>query len=50
MTKLLFNVAPNDPLTLTGVALLLAATSICASWIPARKASRADPAAALRTD
>jgi len=50
MTKLLFNVAPNDPLTLAGVALLLAATSICASWIPARKASRADPAAALRAD
>jgi ABC-type antimicrobial peptide transport system permease subunit len=50
MTKLLFNVSPNDPLTLAGVALLLAATSICASWIPARKASRADPAAALRAD
>lgn len=50
MTKLLFNVAPDDPLTLGGVALLLAATSIFAAWIPALKASRADPATALRTD
>ena len=50
MTKLLFNVAPNDPLTMVGVALLLAATSICAAWIPALKASRADPSVALRAD
>ena len=50
MTTLLFNVAPNDPLTMVGVALLLAATSICAAWIPALKASRADPSVALRAD
>jgi predicted permease len=50
MTKLLFNVAPNDPATLLGVAILLAATSIAAAWIPALKASRADPAVALRAD
>jgi predicted permease len=50
MTKLLFNVAPNDPLTIAAVALLLAATSICAAWIPALKASRADPSVALRAD
>jgi predicted permease len=50
MTKLLFNVAPNDPLTIAGVASLLAATSICAAWIPALKASRADPSVALRAD
>jgi len=47
---LLFNVAPNDPLTMVGVALILAATSICAAWIPALKASRADPSVALRAD
>ena len=50
MTKLLFNVAPNDPGTLVGVALLLAVTSVLASWIPALKASRADPSVALRAD
>ena len=50
MRALLFNVAPNDPLTLTAVALLLAGTSALAAWIPALKASRADPANALRAD
>lgn len=50
MTKLLFNVAPNDPITLVGVAGMLAATGVLASWIPAVKASRADPSAALRED
>lgn len=50
MTALLFHVAPNDPATLMGVAGLLAVTSVAAAWIPARKASRADPAIALRSD
>jgi putative ABC transport system permease protein len=50
MTKLLFNVAPNDPATLAGVALILTGTSVVASWLPAVKASRADPAVALRSD
>jgi predicted permease len=50
LTKLLFNVAPNDPVTLIGVATILAATGVLASWIPAVKASRADPSMALRED
>jgi ABC-type antimicrobial peptide transport system permease subunit len=50
MTKLLFNVAPNDPLTLIGVSVLLAATSILAALLPARRAARVDPAIALRAD
>jgi putative ABC transport system permease protein len=50
MAKLLFNVAPNDPATLVGVTLLLAATSALAAWLPAVNASRADPASALRAD
>ncbi|HEU4787026.1 MAG TPA: FtsX-like permease family protein, partial [Gemmatimonadaceae bacterium] len=50
LTKLLFGVAPNDPLTLTLVALLLAGTSIAAAWLPASRASRADPMEALRAD
>jgi len=50
MTKLLFNVQPNDPATLAAVALLLATTSIIAAWLPARRASRADPASALRAE
>jgi len=50
MANLLFGVAPNDPLTLVSVALLLAATSVVAAWIPAQNASRADPSSALRAD
>lgn len=50
LTKLLFGVAPNDPATLIVVALLLAATSFAAAWLPALRASRSDPMAALRTD
>ena len=50
MTNLLFNVAPNDPATLVGVIVLLSATSVLAAWIPALKASRADPSVALRAD
>jgi putative ABC transport system permease protein len=50
MAKLLFNVAPNDPITLAGVIAILAATSVVASWPPARRASRADPSIALRED
>ncbi len=45
---LLFRTPPSDPLTFTVVALLLTATSVLASWIPALKASRADPALTLR--
>ena len=48
MKALLFNTAPNDPLTLIGVAFFLALTSVIASWLPARRASRADPAIAWR--
>jgi putative ABC transport system permease protein len=50
MSALLFGVTPTDPATLLGVAVLIAATSAVAAWIPARKASRADPAIALRND
>jgi predicted permease len=50
MSKLLFGVAPNDPVTLIAVVVGLAMTSALASWLPAVRASRADPAVALRSD
>jgi predicted permease len=50
MSTLLFNVAPNDPLTLIGVSLILATTSLLAAWLPARRAARVDPAIALRAE
>jgi putative ABC transport system permease protein len=46
---LLFGVAPHDPVTLAGVAGLMAAIGVLACWIPARRASRIDPAIAMRS-
>lgn len=46
----LFGVAPSDPVTIGGVLLILVATAVLASWIPARRAARVDPAAALRAE
>ena len=48
MEKLLFGVTPRDPLTLICVAVLLASAALGASWIPARRASRADPLTTMR--
>jgi ABC-type antimicrobial peptide transport system permease subunit len=45
---LLFGVAPQDPVTLIGVALLMAAVGIGACWIPALRAAKVDPAIAMR--
>jgi putative ABC transport system permease protein len=48
--SLLFEVEPGDPLTLSAVALLLAAIALLACYIPARRATRVDPMLALRCD
>ena len=50
LRNLLFEVAPTDPLTLGATILLLGAFAMLASWIPARRAARVNPAEALRTD
>jgi ABC-type antimicrobial peptide transport system permease subunit len=48
MRSLLFEVSPNDPLTIAAVALLLVLIAALASYIPARRATRVDPTVALR--
>ena len=48
MQGLLFGVQPTDPLTLTAVAILMAAIGVAACWVPAARASRIAPSEALR--
>jgi ABC-type antimicrobial peptide transport system permease subunit len=46
----LFETEPNDPLTFGLAVVALAATALCAAWIPARRAAHVDPVKALRAE
>ena len=48
LETMLFDVSPTDPVTFALVALVLAAVSIAATIVPARRAVRVDPMEALR--
>jgi ABC-type lipoprotein release transport system permease subunit len=50
MTSLLFELSPTDPVTLMGVAALLAVVALLSSYLPARRATRVDPLVALRSE
>jgi putative ABC transport system permease protein len=50
LTGFLFGLAPADPRVLSAAALLLAAVAVAAGLIPALRAARVDPVAALRED
>jgi putative ABC transport system permease protein len=47
---LLFGIEPQDPQTLVGITALVAAVSIAACWLPAWRAARVPPMAALRQE
>jgi len=46
---LLFGVTPGDPVTLAGVTVAMGVVGLVACWIPARRASRIDPAITMRS-
>jgi hypothetical protein len=50
LSSVLFNVAPWDPGVLASTAALLAAVSLVASYLPARRASRVNPATVLTAE
>jgi len=50
LSGLLFNLSPTDPSTLAGVAILLTAVALLASYLPARQATRVDPLLTLRSE
>ena len=50
LSRLLFGVAPADPLTFAGVAVVLLLIGLLASYVPARRAMRVDPVTALQTE
>ncbi|MGH9661923.1 MAG: FtsX-like permease family protein, partial [Bryobacteraceae bacterium] len=48
LSGMLYGVGGLDPVTYAAVSLVLALVALAACWIPARKATRVDPIAALR--
>jgi ABC-type antimicrobial peptide transport system permease subunit len=50
VSALLYGVTPHDAVTLITTVLILAALGALAAWIPARRASRVDPAITLRSE
>src|SRR5258708_19661096 len=47
LSRFLYGVSPNDPLSVGGAALVLLVVAFVACYLPARSATRVDPLVAL---
>jgi predicted permease len=50
ITSMLYRVSPTDPIALVGACGILLAVALLAAYIPARRATRIEPALALRAE
>jgi putative ABC transport system permease protein len=50
LRSLLYGVSPGDPAALAVVAAIMVAVALAATYLPARRASRVDPVAALKAE
>jgi len=50
LTNVLFGIEPSDPVTYAGVVLVLGIAALLSCYLPARRALRVDPVAALREE
>jgi predicted permease len=50
MRSLIYNVRPTDPLTFAAVGFMVVAIALLACYIPARRATKANPMVALRAE
>ena len=48
LSAVIFGIAPYDPPTMIGSALVLLAVAVTAAWLPAHRAARVDPMEAMR--
>jgi ABC-type lipoprotein release transport system permease subunit len=50
LKSLIYEVSPADPLTFASVGLMVIVVALLACYLPARKATKADPMNALRAE
>ena len=48
ISKMLFNLSPADPISLTAALIIVVGVALLAAYVPARRATKVDPMVALR--